>query len=165
MLSFRSLVSAMALTAMLGACASPEPPARPVAPPTQSKTLRVPVMTGHSGTPKVDVAIAGVCCFRFMVDSGASDVSVDVELFKAMINGGHVTKEDAIDVTKYKTANGVIEGLRFRMPPMTVNGHTVYGVVGSVHKGSDSMLLGQSFLKRFRFWAIDNGNSTLVLGI
>ena len=41
-----------------------------------------------------------------------------------------------IDVVNYRTANGVVEGLRFRMPPLTVGGHTVYGVIGSASVGS-----------------------------
>ena len=161
------MVSAVALIAMLGACAEPPAP-RPVATARaapQSMSLRVPILAGHSRTPYVDVAIDGACCIPFVIDSGASDVSVDVELFQIMTKYGRVTKADLIDVAKYRTANGVIEGLRFRMPPMTIGGHTVHGVVGSVHKGSNSMLLGQSFLTKFRYWAIDNASGELVLGL
>ena len=82
-----------------------------------------------------------------------------------MVKGGHITKEDHIDVVQYQTANGVTDGLRFRMPAMTVGGRTVHGVTGSVSKNSNAMLLGQSFLRQFRFWAIDNANGTLVLGL
>jgi clan AA aspartic protease (TIGR02281 family) len=113
----------------------------------------------------VKVAIDGVCCASFIVDSGASDVSVSPVLFVAMEKGGHISDADMIDVVKYRTANGVTEGLRFRMPPMTVGGHTVYGVIGSVSVSSNSLLLGQSFLKKFRSWTIDNDSSELVLGL
>ena len=105
-----------------------------------------------------------MCCASFTVDSGAADVSVSPIIFRAMVKGGYVTKEDLIDVQNYTTANGVVEGLRFRMPPMTVGGHTVYDVIGSVSENSDHMLLGQSFLRKFKFWAIDNAAGVLVLG-
>ena len=165
------IVSALALVSLLGACASSEPAyygkppmvAAATAPPLQTNYIRVPLIA-VGGTPHAMVAIDGVCCFPFTVDSGAADVSVSIELFQAMAKGGHISREDVIDVQKYQTANGVIEGLRFRMPPLTVGGHTVYDVVGSVSKGSDNLLLGQSFLRKFRFWAIDNNTGMLVLG-
>ena len=177
-MSIVRLVSAIALTAMLGACASSGP--RPSTPAeeqrhaqgvaqrnaaAQSNTLRVPLTASRGGTPVVQVEIAGVCCIGFTVDSGASDVSVSPALWYAMVKGGHITKEDHIDVVKYQTANGVTEGLRFRMPAMAVGGRTVHGVIGSVSKNSNAMLLGQSFLRKFRFWAIDNASGDLVLGL
>ena len=161
----RKLVGAIALLSVLGACASSAPPSpRPVAAAPQSKALRVPLTASRGGTPVVDVAIGGVCCAKFVVDSGASDVSVSPLIFGAMVKGGYLTKADMIDVVNYRTANGVSKGLRFRMPPLTVGGHTVYGVIGSASPDSDMMLLGQSFLTKFRFWAIDNNNGALVLG-
>jgi clan AA aspartic protease (TIGR02281 family) len=165
---YRATLAVLAALA-LPACASPPPPAPPVtvaaAPqPTQQNLTRVP-MVSSGGTFSVDVAIAGVCCVPFILDTGASDVSVSPALFFAMRKGGHVTDADLIDVVKYQTASGhTIEGLRFRMPPMTVGGITVRNVIGSVSNGSDMLLLGQTFLRKFKFWAIDNANGVLVLG-
>ena len=165
------------VTLALSACAEATPPPRPVtAPPvllqstvsppgSGTQYIRVP-LTESGGTPHVAVGIAGVCCFKFTVDSGASDVTVSPAIFKAMVDGGHVTDDDLIDVRKYRTASGaVIEGLRFRMPPMSIGGHTVRNVVGSVSpRSGNTMLLGQSFLRKFRVWAIDNKAGVLVLG-
>ena len=155
----------------LPACAVAPPPSAPMVtvaaapqPAPPPNFIRAPLYGGSGGTPRVDVAIDGVCCFKFIVDSGASDVSVSVAIFKALINSGRITKADMIDVVKYQTAAGVSEGLRFRLPPLTVGGRTVYGVIGSVSPDSNMLLLGQSFLKKFRFWAIDNNTGTLVLG-
>ena len=167
----RRVILAAMLAASVGACASSEPAyygkpptvAAAPAPPLQTSYIRVP-LSAVGGTPHAMVAIDGVCCFPFTVDSGAADVSVSIELFQAMAKGGHISREDMIDVQKYQTANGVVEGLRFRMPPITVGGHTVYDVVGSVSRGSNSLLLGQSFLRKFKFWAIDNNAGMLVLG-
>jgi clan AA aspartic protease (TIGR02281 family) len=162
---FRTTLAVLGALA-LPACAAP-PPAKPVAPSgSGTQYIRAP-LTAKGGVPYVQIGIDGVCCFPFMVDSGASDVTVSPEVFMAMVNGGHITKADFIDVVNYRTASGaMIEGLRFRMPPMSVGGRTVHGVVASVSPGTSgvSMLLGQSFLKKFRFFAIDNANGVLVLG-
>lgn len=169
----RRLLSTVALLALLSACASPQvataPPLVP-APPVSSWTapkaheIRVPVYES-GGTPIVEVAIAGVCCAKFVVDSGAADVTVSPDLFRAMVKGGHVTKADLIDVVNYRTASGhVIKGLRFTMPPMSIGGHTVNNVIGSVSPTQGAgMLLGGSFLRRFKSFAIDLTTSELVL--
>lgn len=132
----------------------------------QSNAIRVPLLS-NAGVHYVKLSIAGVCCFLFVIDSGSADVTVSPTLFKAMIKGGYVGKDELIDVQSYRTASGaIIEGVRFRMPPMTIEGLTVRNVTGSVSEGTEdtAMLLGQSFLQKFRYWAIDNRASQLVLG-
>ena len=138
--------------------------AAPVPEPQQG-VLRVPLHQAGSGTYTVDVGIAGVCCFKMMLDTGASDVSVPLNLWYAMLKDGHINRADHIDVAKYRTANGTVEGLRFRMPTMTIGGHAVDGVIGSVTKGDNgrTILLGQSFLRKFKAWQINNGTSELFL--
>lgn len=145
----------------LGACSAPPAPALP---PPVEHAVRVP-LTARGGGHMVQVALAGVCCLPFLLDSGASDVSIPPFLFAALIKGGHVTRADMIDVRTYVTASGTVEGLRFRMPPITVGGITVRNVVGSVSPDGppDMLLLGQSFLQRFRSWSIDNTTNELVL--
>lgn len=166
-------LSALALMAVLASCAEAPPPVAmaPAPPPVtvaatpapKPNFIRVP-MSGSGGVATVPVGIVGVCCFHFVVDSGAADVSVSPAIFRALWKGGHITEDDLIDVQQYQTANGVSEGLRFRIPSLTVGGITVHNVLGSVSKDSDMLLLGQSFLRRFRFFAIDNRTGELVLG-
>ncbi len=173
----RRLLSTAAVLAALAlpACAvPPPPPAAAVAPapppvtvaetpPPKPNFIRVP-MLGTGGVATVPVQIDEVCCINFVVDSGAADVSVSPAIFLAMWKSGRITRSDLIDVQRYQTANGVTEGIRFRFPSLTVGGITVHGVIGSVSKDSDMFLLGQSFLRKFRFWAIDNRTGELVLG-
>ena len=51
----------------------------------------------------------------------------------------------------------------FRIRSLNVGGHTLSNVLGSVAPASASLLLGQSFLSRFKSWSIDNGRHVLVL--
>lgn len=138
--------------------------AAPVPPPAE-RLVHVPLQLGGSGTYRVDIAIAGVCCFKMVLDTGASDVSVPLRLWYAMLKDGHIDQADHIDVTKYRTANGTVEGLRFRMPTMTIEGYAVDGVIGSVTKGDNgqTILLGQSFLRKFKAWQINNATRELIL--
>jgi clan AA aspartic protease (TIGR02281 family) len=133
-------------------------------PPTQ-RVAYAQMLQARSGTYYVDVAIAGKCCFKMLLDTGASDVSVPIALWYAMLKGGHITEEDHIGVANYSTANGVVKGLRFRMPPMTIASVTVHNVIGSVSKNDTgtTILLGQSFLRKFKAWQIDNTTGQLVL--
>lgn len=135
------------------------------APVGQQKVVYAQMLLGGSGTYFVDVAISRVCCFKMVLDTGASDVSVPITLWYAMMKAGVFTEEDHIDVARYRTANGVVEGLRFRMPPMTVAGVTVHNVIGSVTKGDTgkTILLGQSFLQKFKAWQINNATGQLIL--
>jgi predicted aspartyl protease len=161
----RRRLSILALLALLAGCAQAPPPVVAAAPVAANPTVLRVALKESGGVNYVMVGIDNVCCFPFMLDSGASDVSVSPDIFRALVKSGRVTEADLFDVVKYRTASGaVIEGLRFRMPPMTVGGRTVNGVIASVSKGADVMLLGQSFLKQFRFWAIDNRTGELVLG-
>lgn len=167
----RRLLALAALLA-LPACASESPPPRVAAAPVAQQQsapanlVRVPMVRKGGSTFSVPVCISTVCGFPFLLDSGASDVSVSPMVFKAMVKDGLVTRDDVIDVRNYATASGQsIEGLRFRMPALTVGGITVRGVVGSVSPGTPDgmLLLGQSFLQKFRTWSIDNVTHELVL--
>jgi len=130
----------------------------------QQQVARAPLYQ-RGGTFYVDVAIDGVCCFKMMIDSGASDVSVPVSLWYAMMKGGHINEADNFAVARYSTANGVVEGLRFRMPPLTIAGVTVRNVIGVVSKNDmgKTILLGQSFLRKFKAWQINNATGQLLL--
>jgi predicted aspartyl protease len=44
-----------------------------------------------------------------------------------------------------------------------VGGHKVRDVLASVAYGRGQLLLGQSFLRRFKSWSINNGRKVLIL--
>ena len=164
----RKIITGLVMALLLSACG--QTPTQPVAvapapPALQQRVAYAQMVEGKSGTYYVDVELAGVCCFKMMLDTGASDVSVPTSLWYAMLKDGAITREDHFDVARYRTANGVVEGLRFRMPPMKVAGVTVHNVIGSVTKNDTgrTILLGQSFLRKFKAWQIDNATGQLIL--
>jgi hypothetical protein len=64
----------------------------------------------------------------------------------------------------YALANGtVVEQPVFRIKSLKVGDRTLENVVGSAATADGSLLLGQSFLGRFKSWSIDNTKHALVL--
>jgi len=142
-----------------------------------SVSIAAPGPTGHvqrvpikliGGTYHVPVAIDNVCCLPAVLDTGASDVMVPIEIWHAMMRGGRINKQSHIGVETYNTASGQVQGLRFILPPIAVGDSssrvTARNVVGVVTKSpGQSMLLGQSFLRKFKSWSIDNSTNQLLL--
>jgi aspartyl protease family protein len=88
----------------------------------------------------------------FLVDTGASYVTVSQE-FAAHAGIGDGTP------TKFRTANGVIDGRIVDGVPVSLGPATVSGVkvaVGINGVGRDQALLGQSFLSKFRITLTGN---------
>jgi predicted aspartyl protease len=56
-----------------------------------------------------------------------------------------------------------LPSLTFRMRSLKVGDKVVENVIGSVAPAAGQLLLGQSFLSRFRSWSVDNERGLLVL--
>ena len=110
-------------------CPTTAAPPAPAPEPEQQRVLHVP-LTQSNGVYYLDVGISDTCCFKMVLNSGAADVSVPIQLWYAMLKAGLIFEADHV-VARYRTANGTVEGMSFVMPPMTVNGHAVEGVEGA----------------------------------
>jgi clan AA aspartic protease (TIGR02281 family) len=100
----------------------------------------------------------------FLVDSGASDISIPFDVFRTLIRAGTVSDADVIGEADYKIANGAtMHSAKFQIHALKVGDTTVENLVGSVAPSEASLLLGQSFLRRFKTWSIDNNNHQLIL--
>ena len=114
--------------------------------------LLVPVMINNSLT------------VPFMVDSGASDVSISAAVMQRLIESGTLTRADFLGKATYHLADGSrVASDTFRLHSLRVGDREVHDVLASVTNDADGLLLGQSFLKRFRSWSIDNQRQVLVL--
>jgi predicted aspartyl protease len=97
-------------------------------------------------------------------DSGAADVSIPEDVFITLIRAKTVREEDSIGNQVYVLADGSKEkSMRFRIRSLQVGGRVLENVTGSVGGKNSSLLLGQSFLGRFKSWSIDNSRHALVL--
>jgi predicted aspartyl protease len=112
----------------------------------------------------VPVLINGTITLDFVLDSGASDVTVPADVVLTLMRTGSIKKKDFIGRQKYRLADGsTITSRIFKIRSLKVGDVTVNNVRGSVAGVEGSLLLGQSFLNKFKSWSIDNARQELVL--
>ncbi len=117
------------------------------------------------GTYTVPVLINGMIPLDFTVDSGASDVTLPADVVMTLIRTGTITDDDYIGKEKYRLGDGtVVDSERFYLRQLKVGNHVLEHVAASIQKFESGPLLGQSFLSKFDFWALDNRRHVLVLG-
>jgi clan AA aspartic protease (TIGR02281 family) len=91
---------------------------------------------------------------------------VSPALYNTLVQNGTVTRADMRGTQTYRTANGEpMKGLVFILRSVQVGDKVAYDVEASVSEGvsNNAMLLGQSFLGKFKSWSIDNQYKRLVL--
>ena len=121
-------------------------------------------LTRDSGTLTVPVVINGMLQLGFVVDSGASDVVIPIDVVTTLLRTGTLRDTDFLGKQTYVLADGSkLPSLTFRMRSLKVGDKVLENVIGSVVPASGQLLLGQSFLSRFRSWSVDNERGLLVL--
>jgi hypothetical protein len=110
------------------------------------------------------VFINGKITLDFVLDSGASDVSIPADVFSTLRRTGTISENDLLPATTYRMADGSVQQqIRFRIRSLQVGGLELRGVVGSVAPARGDLLLGQSFLQRLRSWSVDNQRRVLII--
>ena len=128
-----------------------------------SSWARVP-LKNVSGTFVVPVQINGAITLDFVVDSGASDVSVPSDVFSTLVRTGTIKDTDITGKQTYILADGSkTQSVTFTIKSLTVGDRVVESVRGSVASSQSPLLLGQSFFERFKLWSFDNTNHELLL--
>jgi hypothetical protein len=123
----------------------------------------IPLVHEH-GTLQVPVVINGKISLNFIIDSGATDVSIPASVFSALTRDGTVSRQDFLDKRLYKLADGSGEiSQRFRIRSLRVGKLEVRDVIASIGDSGGLPLLGQSFLSRLKSWSIDNERQALLV--
>jgi predicted aspartyl protease len=118
----------------------------------------------EDGTYVVPVLINNAITLNFIIDSGASDVSIPADVVLTLIRTGTLRQTDFLGTKIYTLADGSqFPSRTFRIRSMKVGDRVVENITGSVAPVEGSLLLGQSFLGRFKSWSIDNSIHTLLL--
>lgn len=121
-------------------------------------------MKKDGGTWMVPVLINNAITLDFTVDSGAADVSIPEDVVSTLIRAGTIRDTDFIGEKTYVLADGSrVKSKTFRIRSLKVGDRVLENVTGSIAPTKGSLLLGQSFLGRFKSWSIDNTKHALVL--
>jgi clan AA aspartic protease (TIGR02281 family) len=112
----------------------------------------------------VPVTINGQLTLKFVVDTGASDVSIPADVVMTLVRTETITDADFLGKETYRMADGsTVPSQRFVIRSLKVGDKTLENVVGSIAPVAGGLLLGQSFLSRFKSWSIDNERQALIL--
>lgn len=129
----------------------------------QPAVLEVPV-TDNLGTFEVPAAINGVITLQFVIDSGASDITIPGDVLRTLERAGTVTGADFVGSEQYGLADGSIATEQLvKLRSIKVGQTEIDDIVASIAPGDGSLLLGQGFLKHFASWSIDNDRHVLIL--
>lgn len=129
-----------------------------------SEVLGGVALVREGGTFKVPGRINGVLDLHFIVDSGAADVSLPADVVLTLVRSGTINDSDFVGEQTFVLADGSsVKSKTFRIRQLSVGGRTIENVLGSIVDVNGSLLLGQSFLSRFKRVSFDYGQGFLVL--
>jgi hypothetical protein len=138
--------------------------ANPPAARTNASSSALVSMKKQGGTYVVPVLINNTLTLDFTVDSGAADVSIPEDVVRTLVRTGTIKDTDFTGEQTYVLADGSkVKSKTFRIRSLKVGDRVLENVLGSVSSVNGSLLLGQSFLGRFKSWSIDNTKHALVL--
>lgn len=124
---------------------------------------RIPLVRASGGLI-APVIINNALKLNFIVDSGASDVSIPADVFERLVEANTVTRADITGNRNYKNADGeVFQSQTFVIRSLKIGNIEAPRVQAKVSPSNAPPLLGQSFLKRFKSWSIDNSTQELIL--
>jgi clan AA aspartic protease (TIGR02281 family) len=118
----------------------------------------------EGGIYVIPVLINDAITLNFVVDSGAADVSIPADVVMTLMRTGTLKDSDFLGEKIYVLADGSrVPSQTFRIRSLKVGNKVLENVNASVASVKGSLLLGQSFLSRFKSWSVDNTKHALVL--
>lgn len=121
-------------------------------------------LQAERGALVVPVLVDDAILLKFIVDSGASDVTIPEDVARTLMRAGKLTGGDYVGNGVAILADGSrIPSRMFIIRSMKVGGREVRNVTASISGERGALLLGQSFLRHFKSWSIDNRRRVLVL--
>jgi gag-polyprotein putative aspartyl protease/MORN repeat len=89
-----------------------------------------------------------------VVDSGASDVSIPADVVLTLIRTRTIAEADFLGMRTYVLADGSkVPSQQFRIRTLKVGATTVENITASIAPVNGTILLGQSFLNKFKSWS------------
>jgi predicted aspartyl protease len=139
-------------------------PTQPLAVLPQTALGEAALMDNGQGTFNVHASLNGSIPMDFTLDSGAAGLSIPRWVADQLMGEGRLAPADFRRViTSVLADNREVPEQLYMLKSVTIAGRTVYDVPCVVGDDNSMMLLGQSVLKKFKSWSIDNERHVLVL--
>lgn len=102
---------------------------------------------------------------RFILDTGASDISISLTEVDFMLKNGYFDINDIVGPAKYQTASGEInDGLLINLREVNIGGLKLHNIQASVVSSMDApLLLGQSALSQLGKFQFDYEKEELII--
>lgn len=122
-------------------------------------------MTKKNGIYEVPIVVNGSLKLNFILDSGASDISLPPDVVLTLIRTRTITKDDFIGSNTYRFADGTTaKSDIINLREIKIGSKTIPNVRGSISNSIDApLLLGQSLLNRLGTVTLDYANGNLVI--
>ena len=118
----------------------------------------------RGGVYRLPVRINDTITLDFTLDSGAADVQIPADVVSTLIRSETLMARDFQGEQIYVQADGSeIPSRRFTLRELRVGNHRLTNVDASVGGAKSGLLLGQSFLSRFKSWTLDNRQHVITL--
>ena len=113
---------------------------------------------------KVKIKIGNISKY-FTIDSGASNIAISSDFERELLLEGLIKKENYNDDENFVLANGsTIKCKIIILNNIEIGDFIVNNVkIAIINNTNTDLLLGKSFLDKFKKWSIDNENNTLYL--
>ena len=118
-----------------------------------------------NGVYSLPVRLNNVLNLDFILDLGASDVSISPDVFLVLYKSGTIKDSDFIGEEKYQFADGsTSKSSVFNLSKLLIGDIELNNVRASISNNINSpLLLGQSALKKLPSYKIDNQNNKLIV--
>ncbi len=121
-------------------------------------------LEASGGSLYVPAEVDGALTLRFVVDSGATDLTIPADVARTLERMGKLGRGDYLGQGTSILADGSrVASQVVMIRSLKVGGHEVRNIPATVTDARGVPLLGQSFLRRLKSWSIDNRRHVLVL--
>lgn len=131
---------------------------------TEVSAIEIP-LEQEGGVYLLPVRINGVITLKFILDTGASEVSIPADVFLTLLRTGTIKQSDVLPEITGKLADGSkAKYQRFVIRELEFGGMKISNVPGIVSPPAGDLLLGQTLLQRLDSWSLDNKRHVLIVG-
>lgn len=118
----------------------------------------------QGGVYELPVKINGAITLNFVLDTGASEVTIPADVALTLLRTGTITQRDFLPGKSYQLADGsTVQSPRFILRELDLGGIKITQVQASIASATAPLLLGQSFLGRLGSWEMDNNRHVLII--